>query len=60
MNKTLKKYFPLFLLPTIVCFLIAFLNSVFNRFISFVYGVYNGNKCTVDWLWKLYKIVYGR
>ena len=33
MNKTLKKYFPFFLMPTFICFLIAFL-------IPFVIGLY--------------------
>ncbi|MDE5996059.1 MAG: sugar ABC transporter permease [Eubacterium sp.] len=33
MNKSLKKYFPFFLMPTLVCFLIAFL-------IPFIIGLY--------------------
>lgn len=33
MNKTLKKYFPFFLIPTLICFLIAFL-------IPFIIGLY--------------------
>lgn len=33
MNKTLKKYFPLFALPTLICFLISFL-------IPFIIGLY--------------------
>ncbi len=33
MNKTFKKYFPFFLMPTVICFLIAFL-------IPFVIGLY--------------------